>query len=167
MLITKKHCPHCGHIYQRYTNHDKHIIIGSGCPIITCPKCSKEFIDKDIKEPAFSSSPEEVNIFNILTAPLYPFGIVGIVLLIIGIANTMIGVIIGSLIPFALYAYLLYIGIKNKDDISKDTMYNYNKSKERLSNKDYVILLLNLGYPVPKSFLRNNYPDLLNYKRMK
>lgn len=170
MTVTKKYCPYCGNLYQRYNNHDKEWTVKSqGCPIVSCPNCFKSFIDKDIKEPAFSDAPpKKVNIFNLLVAPLFPFGIGGVFFLFLSLKCDDNGLrtagLIFSLISLALYAYLIYIGIKNKDEISDDMMKSYKESKRRLSNKNYVIQLLDLGYHVPTLFLEKNYPDLLEYK---
>jgi hypothetical protein len=161
MRITRKYCPHCGELYRRYTNHDP---VKTGCPIVTCKHCWGEFIDKDIKEEAFYAPPKNLNFFRILLAPLYPFGIVGISLLIIGIANRITWATIVSIIPLALYLYLIVIMSKKRDELDQDALDDYNRSKKRLEDKDYVISLLELGYRVPKSFLKNKYPDLLNYK---
>ena len=78
MKATKKYCPHCGHLYQRYSNHDKEWTVKNGCPIVSCPSCSKAFVDNDIEEPAFSDvPPKRVTILNALVSPLFPFGIGG------------------------------------------------------------------------------------------
>lgn len=163
---TRKFCPHCRHFYQSYSTATKDMTVKKGCPIVYCTKCGEPFLDKDIKEPAFSSPPPaELNVFKMVVGLLYPFGIGGIFFLILGIAYKSIPAAVISLIPFAFYAYLLYVGIKNKKEISDEINIAYTKSKARLADKDYVIQLIDLGYYVPKSFLREHHPELVDYQK--
>ncbi len=165
---TKKFCPHCRHMYQSYSTGTKNMVVANGCPIITCPRCGKQFLDKDIKEPAFYDSPKEVTIPKMIISLLFtPFGLAGMFLLIMSIVYKSPVEALISLLPFSGYGYLLYVSIKNKKKINEDTIREYEESKDRLSDKEYVVLLLDLGYRVPRSFLRKNYPDLLKYKRKK
>lgn len=165
-IYTTKLCPHCGHFYQSYSTATKNMTVKQGCPIVCCTKCGESFLDKDIKEPAFLPPEEgELNIFQMIVGLLFPFGVAGIFFLILGIVYKSMPAALISLIPFAFYAYLLYVGIKNKKEINDDIKIAYKKSKDRLSNKDYVVELIELGYKVPLSFLENNYPELIGYKR--
>ena len=167
-IHTRKYCPHCGHMYQNYSSGTKHLEVGRGCPIINCPVCRKPFLDKDIKEPAFYEPPKKINLIQSLIGPLFPFGIGGILFLLgsflIKDEFAALVSLIFSLFALALYAYLVYISIKKRDEIADEALNEYKESQDRLSDKDYVILLINLGYRVPRSFLKNNYPELLDYR---
>lgn len=172
MKVTKKYCPHCGNLYQRYTNHDKQWTVKSGCPIVSCPNCFSAFVDSDIQEPAFSDTPpKRVTFLKALVAPLFPFGLGGGLFLFASFKTSgglSTVALIFSLLSLALYAYLVYaIGVKNKDELSENMMKEYKESKKRLSDKRYIIQLIDCGYRVPGAFIENNYPDLLNYNPKK
>lgn len=135
--------------------------VKEGCPIVTCSRCRGVFLDKDIKEPAFQKTHLKINVFKMFIAPLYPFGVAGIFFSILAIVYKTFGAMVFAIPAFALYAYIVYVGIKKRKDIERETTNEYEESRKRLSDKEYVILLINLGYHVPKSFLRENYPDLM------
>lgn len=158
---TWKSCPHCKHQYKVYSTYTTFRDETNGCPIVTCKRCGRQFFDKSIREPAFSSPPADITILHAILGSLWPFGIGGIALLIIGIATGYWGVIVISLLAFAAYGYLVYIGIKKRGEINGDIKREYWESKQRLADKEYVALLIKLGYHVPDQFLRDNFPDLL------
>lgn len=162
----RKYCPHCGKQYQNYSTYTKDMTVKEGCPIITCPYCGHPFLDKDIKEPAFyQHQPKKTQPWQILIAPLFPFGFSCILLWILAIAYANSTCIYISLIPFAFYAYLVYIGLKKRDEIDTDIIKEYKESQERVSDREYIIQLIELGYKIPTSFLEEKYPDLVYYKR--
>ena len=131
-------------------------------------KGKKTFLDKDIKEPAFQSKePEQLNLYQIRLAPMFPFGIFSILLWIAAIAMQEIGCFYFSLFPFAFYVFIAISVYKKRRELSSDDQKEYEKSKKRLSNKEYIIQLIELGYNVPTNFLEKNYPDLLHYKHNK
>lgn len=166
-IHTRKYCPHCGHLYQRYSSGTKHMTVAQGCPIVACPRCGESFLDKDIKEPAFYEKNKRVNVLDVIMTPMFPFGVGGIFFSILAIAYKRFEFMYFAIPCFAFYAFIIFIVIKNKNDIKEEIARKYEESKKRLSDKDYVVLLINLGYRVPKSFLRENHPDLLNYKKQK
>lgn len=159
---TMKYCPKCKRLYQSYSTYTKDYVVSEGCPIVTCKHCGTRFLDKDIKEPAFSSPPKGLNLLQMLLCGFWPFGVAGICLLILGIKGGYGFVVALAFVSFAVYGYLVYICIKNRTDINIESNEDYERSKERLSDKNYVALLIKLGYRVPKKFLKDNFPDLLN-----
>lgn len=158
---TRKYCPHCGHLYQTYSSGTKHMTVKQGCPIVTCSRCGEKFLDKDIKEPAFDKKTEKITVFNLIMTPMFPFGVGGIFCSILALAYQSFKPMLFAIPFFAFYAFILYIAIKKRKEIESDLSKDYQESQKRLSNKDYVVLLINLGYRVPKSFLKENYPDLV------
>ena len=164
-IHTRKYCPHCRHVYQSYSSGSKHLVVGQGCPIITCPRCGKVFFDKGIKEPAFYKKKEKISVFDMIMTPMFPFGASGIFFSILALAYQSFKPMFVAIPAFAFYAYILFICIKNRKEMEVELSKKYEDSVARLSNKEYVIALINHGYRVPKSFLRENHPDLLNYKK--
>lgn len=166
---TRKYCPHCGKIYQSYSTMTKEMTVPEGCPIISCPNCGEQFLDKDIKEPGFKEKPpKSANILTCFIAPIFPFLLGGILFLMGGfviedsfIRNTCAVFGIGAL---GLYALIVWSAVKNLDDINEDALMEYEDSKERLEDEEYVILLIKLGYRVPKKFLAKHYPHLIGKK---
>lgn len=161
---TSKSCPHCGALYETYSSYTKQFESHSGSPFRTCSACGRGFVDKDFQEPAFYWPPEPAKPWQALLAPLFPFGIGGIFVIIICIGlGSFYGMIV-SLFPFSFYFYLVYKILKNKRKIYQQSLAEYRASEERVSNRDYILRLLACGYRVPRSFLSRQYPDLVNFK---
>ena len=166
---TKKYCPHCGRMYQEYNTMTKNQTVPNGCPIISCRFCGEKFLDKDIKEPGFKEKPpKKANLFNCFFAPLIPYGGAAIFMSIgvFAIDDTFCKVLCGIFaVPSAvMYFGLLYLMIKNLKEINDDALAEYEESKERLEDEEYIILLLKLGYRVPKKFIAKHHPNLIGKK---
>lgn len=84
MNYFKKSCPHCGSVYERYSQYSPYRKKSYGCSLRKCSKCNNMFIDKDVIEKA-SETREEILARDKLSSLLF-FGI-GIVLLIICFNN--------------------------------------------------------------------------------
>lgn len=166
MVYTYKKCPPCGKTYENYNNATKSMTVSDGCPIVTCKFCHKEFIDNDIKEPVFvGDEPSRASIFGIIISPLYLIGLP--LFLSYGIAikyKSFFATIIAIVFSIA-YLWFVYKGIKVKKEINEDFIKEYEESKKRCSNREYIVFLINSGYKIPEHFLEANYPDLIDYQR--
>ena len=160
---TYKKCPKCGKIYERYSTYSKgrH----SGSPFRVCKFCKTLFYDNDYKEPAFENKPRKTNLFKILFAPVFPFGVIGFGVLVASIYEKNYDYIWICVLPLIMYFYLVIKGIIQKKDTNAGVMYEYKASYKRVSDKSYVLRLLEYGYDVPKDFLKEKFPDLLTYNR--
>lgn len=166
---TKKYCPHCGKMYQEYNTMTKHQTVSKGCPIISCRFCGEYFLDKDIKEPGFSETPpKSANIFTCFFAPLFPFGLASIPMTIgvFAIDDTFCKVLcaIFAILFFGAYVGLVCGLIKNLDELNQEILIDYEESRKRLEDEEYIILLLKLGYRVPKKFIAEHHPNLIGKK---
>lgn len=165
MTYTYKSCPHCGHQYENYNTMTKSYTVSDGCPIITCKYCNRKFVDKDIKEPAFFSKPSKTNTFELIIAPLYFLGIPLFLSYGIAIKNSNIFSLVVAIVLSIIYIWFVCRSIKVKKDINTDFIKEYEESRIRCSNREYIVFLIDSGYKVPEYFLEVNYPDLLNYQR--
>ena len=165
MVYTYKSCPHCGKTYESYNNATKSMTVQDGCPIVTCKFCHKDFIDKDIKEPAFFSKPSKASIFGLIVSPLYILGIPLLLSYGIAIKHNSIFSLIIAIVLSIVYIWFVYKSIKAKNEINEDLIKEYEESKKRCSNREYIILLIDADYKVPEYFLEVNHPDLVDYQR--
>ena len=161
---TRKCCPHCGKLYETYTTYSKNFADHSGSPFRDCRSCGNQFFDKDFREPGFYEHPQRATWWQALLAPLYPFGVAGIFIIIIALGMGRPYGMFASIIPFAPYAYLVYTILRKNEDIYAQEVWEYKESQKRLANRDYILRLLDNRYPVPSSYLRSHHPDLVNYK---
>ena len=159
MIHTHKHCPHCGKLYETSSSYADHL----GSPIRTCLNCGQHFIDKAYKEPGFYDPPAPFAFWKLLVGALWPFGIGAIILLVAAFYIGHISALILPIAPLAAYLYLVYNGYKKRDVIYQDKLSEYKASRERLKNKNYVMLLLDNGCFVPRYFLTVHHQDLLHY----
>lgn len=164
---TIKKCPHCGRTYEEYTTYTKAYQNHTGSPFRRCSSCGCEFVDKDFKEPAFYDEPKETKLWQILIAPVFPFGIFGFGFVILSLCLGIPGMLLVAALPLLAYFYLVYIGITKKHQFEDADRAAYKKSLERVSDKNYVIKLLDCGYNVPSWFLSRNFPDLVGYSNKK
>ena len=63
-----------------------------------------------------------------------------------------------------LIGYNFIANIKNLDELNQEILLDYEKSRERLEDEEYIILLLKLGYRVPKKFIAKHHPNLIGKK---
>lgn len=156
MTYTTKSCPHCGTVYQRLDS-TRHYY---GSPLRTCDKCRKTFVDKDYVEMACQEQieyvPKRVNAIDYISI------IVGIIILLISPLNTIDGdsslmyLFVGmGLLLLIGGVYMTVSDIRNYDKRCQEQEDELRKSEQRLSDPDYVMALLKIGYYVPLKIKEN------------
>ena len=150
MTYYTKSCPYCGYRYEIY--EPKHISYGS--PIQTCHHCGKSFIDKDFREIGVEG------IRKIDKIPITPSSLIIIIIFVIfGIIATSLGIdendsdeIKNGLFLFAIGVIILIVEIikyyKRKKFFAEEEI----ASQKRLSDPEYAIALMQLGYNVPNEY---------------
>ena len=159
MIHTQKHCPHCGKLYDSSLSGGS----CSGTPIRTCAKCNQYFVDKDYREPAFYDPPAPITFWKIVLYSLWPFGITALMFLVIAFHIDHISGLLLPLFPFLMFLYLVISRYRKSACLDRILMDEYLASKERLANRDYVMLLLDNDCFVPRYFLKFHHPDLVDY----
>jgi hypothetical protein len=164
---TFKKCPHCETVYESYTTYTKQYQNHTGSPFRRCSSCGCEFVDKDYKEPAFDDEPKKINLFQILLAPMFPFGLAGFGFAILSVCISEPGMLWIAALPLLGYFYLVYTGVTKRNAIDASDRAAYNQSLKRVSDRNYIIRLLDCGYKVPSWFLSKKFPDLVGYSPKK
>lgn len=146
--VTKK-CPYCGYAYQIHQSGEQRKY---GCPYQTCRQCHNSYWDTDIKEPALHgySNTYEITqsikrgITLLLCAPMGLFMLgIGIYLLVYGEMIGLFPLFMGSFISWVIFSYYKrkYDDSKRQDEIINEHQREYDASKERLQNINYLTAL--------------------------
>lgn len=159
MVHTRKLCPHCGRIVSRDGGYSL------GSPVRICFRCGKKHIDKYVREPAFFDRPEPIKFYQVLLARFWPFGFATILMLIIALAAVdHISGLLLPLFPFIPYVLLVWSGWRKRNELLALQLAEYEASKERVKDKNYVMLLLDHKCYVPFYFLKFHHKDLVDYR---
>lgn len=127
-----KKCPHCNKTYLdfeadftgRFTRQ----------PTITCRKCGKTYPDDKFTEIALKPYRQPKK-SDVLLCGLWPFGIIGFCLIIIGmLLNLLWLVIIGGLV-FSFWILLIAMSLCLWQDVCINARKEYDASVARLANK--------------------------------
>lgn len=152
---TRKKCPHCGVTYESYNTYTKQYSTGS--PFISCKHCGKTFVDRDIKEPALKPySDNNISVINCIFAFFMPFGALGIFLSICAYNYRPTSVILWVIACIADLIYILLTAycVINRKKLQQENYQEYQRSLNRLQNKEYAQALKNAGFDVPLHFLK-------------
>ena len=160
-VFAEKRCPHCGRPYK--ADSSQRDWDGLRGPFRICDGCGKEFVDKDFREPAFYDAPQRERPWKDFLTPLWPFGIAGIFGIVIAVGAANPYYLLLSVVPFGFYFYIVFKKLQSKNKEYKKELEAYRLSRQRVSDRGYIIRLLDGGYRVPKFFLTRMYPDLVNY----
>lgn len=154
-ISTSKKCPHCGYIYERYSTYTKKMYNHSGCPIKTCIRCGKAFIDYDMKEPALKPAPKMLSVIDCLFTMFSPYGIVAILFAIPLTYDTPPSPFYYLLIivPAAIWIGSVIYIFRNRSNFNAKILYEYIESEKRLENYEYAVFLKDIGYKVPEKYL--------------
>ena len=152
---TYKRCPHCLKTYESYSTHTKSFQEHSGVPFITCPKCGKLFVDKDIQEPALKPfSASEMTIKNCIFACFYPFGVAGILFTFaafkVSKPEVWLFIVAGILDLFYILSIIYFLLIRRR--ANEQLKKEYEESIKRLQNPEYARALKEAGFHVPSWF---------------
>lgn len=158
MLHRNKYCPHCTKLVA--TNDTFY----EGSPVRTCIYCNGIYIDTDYKETAMQDKPPSLPVWKIPFYVFYPWGLLtAIFLFFVLVYYDSVESLILPGISFVLYIFrIVRILLNRKKIVSKMTQL-YNASVLRMINPDYVMLLLDNGYKIPKKYLSKHHPALLSY----
>ena len=140
-------CPHCNGIVESGKNRSSKY----GSPLRTCRNCGKPYIDDNFVEVAFLSEKEIKN--RSFSWQSIVWALVGILVLFFGISEssvimTIIGIILAGIGAVSIISYLRYVP---KND--KSLQLELEQSKNRLSNPNYVIALMQAGYMPPRELV--------------
>lgn len=133
-------CPHCNTFIRQTTDGTYEW----GSPLRQCRKCNRRYIDSHYHEVAIEGFSNTDNIRSSWWMLMIPI----VFSVILSIAFP-----VGFLLTFGLVA-LMVCGLnsqfkKNKEDMEEEM----KRSKERLSNYNYALLLKDAGYNVPDEYL--------------
>lgn len=148
IYVTKK-CPYCGYTYQFHQSGDQRKY---GCPYQTCLRCGKSYWDTDIKEPALhgykNSHEAKESIKRGISLVIYgPLGIIflsgGIFMVTDGEMSGIFLLAMGGYIAWVLGSYFKQRihDKKHRDEIIADQQSNYDASKARLNDINYLTAL--------------------------
>ena len=157
-IYTYKRCPHCGKMYDSYSNHTKYWRKRVGSPLRTCSSCGKPFLDNDMEELALQPYNERgYGIFHCFFAFFWPFGAAAAMFtwLAIDLGQEKPWVIIVAIILHLAYWALTISVIKNRKKFIEEHKRDYEASEKRLQDQEYALLLRKAGYYVPERFLPN------------
>lgn len=139
-----KSCPYCGYKYQIMDMH-KHYY---GSPFQICAKCRKGFVDKDFIEMGLLSpceyEPQRIELISILATAIGGLG--GFLSLILSPEDSVLFLLV-AIIGLCLIAHDI-VGYEKRCAQQKEEL---QQSNARLSNPQYVLALVEIGYDVPKS----------------
>ena len=160
MIHTSKRCPHCSFVYETDSHRFSHI----GSPLLTCKRCGRQFFDKDYTEPYFEATPKKSTFWGILLGvALSPFGLATIALFLLSRTIDHISGLLLPAVPFVVCVSLVIYTLCKQGAFYEKQCAEHRASRERLMNRDYVILLLEHGCYVPTSFLLQYHPDLTHH----
>ena len=139
---TTKKCPHCGYIINTL---ETGINRQYGCPYKLCPKCFKRYWDTSVLEPALYEYEAETTKTNVTISA---YIIIGIMIQIGAVSLLPQGIILEALIAIAFGAVLEIVSAveihqrsKHAEEILKKQREEYDESKERLQDTEYLTAL--------------------------
>ena len=157
MTYYKFKCPYCKAVVGRENSFTKD---SYGCPLRTCPKCGKVYIDKYCKEPALKPYKAK-KLINCAVGSIFS-----------GINTIVIVFIICLLIKYFVidYSLILYLCVsiiagiiysifdftyqkKNLKNFNDKSLKLWNESDTRLQNSEYAKILSSAGFKVPSKYL--------------
>lgn len=143
---TVKRCPHC---FYRLGTSRQLITIKYESPLKTCPKCHKQYIDKDCKElglydklPIFAKTP--MSIENLVSM---------VIVLLISCVFLDSGAAYVGKILMALDAAWITMSFVLWPQRKKKMEEELKKSIHRLSNPSYAMTLRSAGLKVPEEYI--------------
>ena len=160
MAHIHKRCPYCWRLYDSTGPGVTHV----GSPLRQCAKCKGTFIDRDYIEPFFADPPQMYTLWKLLLVFLWPFGLIGITLCGIAPQTESLFMYILAALSVGFYLFLVIRGYCKREQAYEAACAEHWASRERLMDRDYVILLLDNKCRVPAIFLAHYHPDLVNYR---
>ena len=155
-MYKTKRCPYCGKQIDMAAIGMK-FKVAYGSPFRTCPKCHKEYIDRDYREVALESAKAKA-----LKMPKVRSGIVGFEVLLLcslGMQLTSAYASMTTVIPILAVAVILLVwelhgSAKRQSEWEKELAKELAASKERLQDPAYLMELKKLDYPVTEDMIR-------------
>lgn len=154
---TYKKCPHCGKTYESYSTYTKDFNNHQGSPFVRCRFCGNIFVDKEIKEPALEPyTGKGFELWRCYFTFLMPFGLGGVAALLCAFNAEKYGPLLGlvGLILLALYAFLTFSTVVDREKLKEDDRKQYEESERRLMNPEYAKALKEAGFNVPSKYLK-------------
>ncbi|MBQ7904015.1 MAG: hypothetical protein IJ362_09820 [Oscillospiraceae bacterium] len=163
MKYTTKKCPYCKTIYENYSSITEGAHLGS--PLITCKKCKKIFIDKEMEELAlkpFSELKKKYSMLRLMSSLWNIFTFVFILFsYMIFSGNLKFDSSFESIFMLVLYCGcgIFTLSIIKSITIDRQKIIDgykqeYAKSEIRLSDPHYALALKQAGYSVPEKYLK-------------
>lgn len=161
--ITGMKCPHCHKsIENKYLYTKDWNSFGYQSPLITCPKCNKDFLCKAFHEPAAEGIDKKWLNVGIPLKRAIICSTIGAVCwsVIYFVSNSIISLSIKEFLAissvyflaFAIIYWMTVIRIKSGKE-AKILLKLVQESEKRLQDENYVRRLYNLGYKVPEKYL--------------
>ena len=155
-MYKTKRCPYCGKQIDMAAIGMK-FKVAYGSPFRTCPKCHKEYIDRDYREVALESAKAKA-----LKMPKVRSGIVWFEVLLLcslGMQLTSAYASMTTVIPILAVAVILLVwelhgSAKRHSEWEKELAKELAASKERLQDPAYLMELKKLDYPVTEDMIR-------------
>lgn len=155
-MYKTKRCPYCGKQIDMAAIGMK-FKVAYGSPFRTCPKCHKEYIDRDYREVAFESAKAKA-----LKMPKVRPGILWFEVLLLcslGIQLTSADTSMTTVIPILAVVVILLVwelhgSAKRQSEWEKELAKELEASKERLQDPAYLMELKKLDYPVTEDMIR-------------
>lgn len=155
-MYKTKRCPYCGKQIDM-TAIGMKFKVAYGSPFRTCPKCHKEYIDRDYREVAFESAKAKA-----LKMPkVRPWIIWFEVLLLCSFGMqltsaymSMTTVMLILAVAAILLVWELHGSAKRQNEWEKELAGELAASKERLQDPAYLMELKKLDYPVTEDMIR-------------
>ena len=154
-MYKMKRCPYCGRQIDMAAIGMK-FKVAYGSPFRTCPKCHKEYIDRDYQEVALESAKAKA-----FRMPKVRPGILWFeVLLLCSLGMQLTGAYASmtTMIPILAVAVILLVwelhgSAKRQSEWEKELAKELEASKERLQDPAYLMELKKLDYPVTEDMI--------------
>lgn len=146
--ITKR-CPHCRTVYIRNMPQNMPLY---GSPVRVCKTCNKTFIDKDFQELSITGMPSDYEYPDVGTTMfslLIPI-ILAAVFITKCIMKYSTTLLVLSIISVSIIVIMLVIEFSPKSLSKTKQKYDqeYEASKKRMQDPEYVEILKKIGYPI-------------------
>lgn len=155
-MYKMKRCPYCGRQIDLAAIGMK-FKVAYGSPFRTCPKCHKEYIDRDYREVALESAKAKALRMSKVRPGIIWFEV--LLLCSLGMQLTSAYASMTTVIPILAVAVILLVwelhgSAKRQSEWEKELAKELAASKERLQDPAYLMELKKLDYPVTEDMIR-------------
>lgn len=158
-------CPYCKTDWQVAADNP----VSYGCPLKTCSRCHKVYLDPYCKEPALAPYQPQPKVklllgdfFGGVTMSFLAAGLI----LALSSSERAAGITLAAGLP-VFWLALFFHSLLTRKKVEQRRFALWQESDQRLKKQSYAVLLANLDYAVPRHYLPADYrysPEKARYQ---